>query len=49
MSWLKKLFTSPSSSQSSSQSASQEPKVYYSTQKSETEEPKRESDFEQCD
>ena len=44
--WLKKLIISQSSSQSSLQSTSQEPKVYYSTQKSETEEPKKESQFE---
>ena len=49
MSWLKKLFSWQSSSQSSLQSASQEPKVYYSMQKSETKEPKKESEFEQCD
>ena len=51
MSWFKKIF----SSQSSSQSSSQEPKIYFTKQKGQTEEPDKEptditvSKFEECD
>ena len=55
MSWFKKIFSSQSSSESSSQSSPQEPKVYFTKQKSQTEEPDKEptdvtvSEFKECD
>ena len=61
MSWFKKIFSSQygfnsqSSSQGSSQSSSQEPKVYCTKQKNETDSNKKEngnltiSEFEECD
>ena len=61
MSWFKKIFSSQYgfssqiSSQDSSQSSSQEPKVYYTKQKNETDKNENEgknltiSEFEECD
>ena len=55
MSWFKKIFSSQSFSQSSLQISSQEPKIYFTKQKSQTEEPDKEpaditvSEFEECD
>ena len=54
MSWFKKIFSSQSSSQSFFQSSSQEPKVQFTKQKSQTEEPGKEptditvSEFQEC-
>ena len=54
MSWFRKIFSSQNSSQSSSQSLSQEPKIYFTKQKSQTEERDKEpahitvSEFEEC-
>ena len=55
MSWFKKIFSSQSSFQSFSQGSSQEPKIYFTKQKSQKEEPDKEptnitvSEFEECD
>ena len=38
MSWFKKIFSSQSSSQNSLQSSLQEPKIYFTKQKNQTEE-----------
>ena len=54
MSWFKKIFSSQSSSQSFSQTLSQEPKVQFTKQKSQTEEPEKQStditvsEFQEC-